>query len=136
MSPEAKKILDDLKAYTDRAYELFIAQVQKDAVADMLERMTGKRPVEANPAKKKFISIAAGGATVSFEAPTIENNAVPEDYITNTEEDMNDAGERIPVKTYADPADDPNYGMIGSSCYSTGKKGGIVTTIEEESENV
>jgi hypothetical protein len=113
MSPHAQKIIDDLKARIETDIDTLINLVQEEAVNEMIAKLA--------PTKAKVRLIK-------------ERVQIPlEPVVTPIQEDDETEEEPGPTLTkYANPADDPMYGMLGSGCYSSGRAGGVVTEVEDE----
>lgn len=102
MSPEAQKIVDDLRAHVIQEFDRLVELVQEEAVNDILARLS---PTTKPKARIK-----------TPIAPTVP-------------QETDEEPQSSPIVHYANPADDPNYGALGSDAQPTGRHGSVTTTV-------
>jgi len=107
MSPAAQKIINDLHAHMEAAFEQLVDLVQEEAVNEMISKLS------PTTAKARLIK----------ERPLI--------VVAPIQEDDDASFQR---SGFLNPEDDPNYGAVGSGCYSTGKMGAVVTEVTDDDE--
>jgi hypothetical protein len=102
------------------AFNRLVALVQTEAVNGILSKLNPNAPTIEVPVK--FPPVINGGPTKSIAELEAERQA-------------RKGNPKPTVKVYTNPADDPNYGMMGYAA-AEGGAGAIVTDVVEEEQAV
>ena len=112
MSPEAQQLIDEWKEYNEQRFNKLVALIQTEAVSDILTKLQGK-PTEVFITNEEDMPAKA-------EVEGLKNPSRLQELEARRQARKQNKEVQKP-KVYANPADDPNYGMMGSDAASTGE---------------
>lgn len=119
MSKEAEDLIEEWRQYNETMFNRLVALVQTEAVNGILSKL--------NP----------NGATIEVPVafPPVTHSGGPRKTVAELEAERlarkANKGVTAP-RVYANPEDDPNYGMMGSAAAAQGGAGAVVTEVVEE----
>ena len=143
MSPQAQKIIDDLKAHMESAFETLVNLVQEEAVNEMVGKLAPTRakvhlikehvvvPLTKNEIADSLAKLGVKPRRVNPLANLRATQAATQVYAPVAQSETGALPDPFnPVFSGSNPEEnDPHFGQLGSDSYDEGTIGATVTTI-------